>query len=104
MRNRRLFRTRADDRPTDVLQAIQQKACDIRKLLKKKRLNREARGARDEAVKLAEFIERIAAHSSQLTAEDAQFSLDILEAAMLGLEELCERIWESRAGASLRSV
>ena len=84
-------RKQAFRKPTNVLKAIQSKAINIRKLLKKneKTFGKKAWGNMDDAVKLANTIEALASHAANLQAADAIVMVELLE---LMLEELDHKL------------
>ena len=69
------------DKPSNVLLAIAARARDIRKLLSStgKQADQEAWGLLRDAVRLASAIEAIASNATDLPAEDATATAEMLE-------------------------
>ena len=81
-------------RPTNVLKAIQSKAINIRKLLKKNEntFGKKAWGNMDDALKLAETIEVISSQAVNLQAADAIVMVELLEFMLEELDHKLTRI------------
>lgn len=88
-------RSQAFNRPTNVLQAIEKCARDIRKLLAARRKHLDKRAWRDwdDAVRLAATIEAIASRSVDLPAADATSSVELLELMLDQLGKKVSRIF-----------
>lgn len=84
-------RKQAFRKPANVLKAIQSKAVNIRKLLKKNEntFGKKAWGNMDDAVKLANTIEALASNAANLQAADAIVMVELLE---LMLEQLDHKL------------
>lgn len=81
MSNKKFNHGQVFSRPTNVLKSVEKQAINIRKLLLKMEnaIDQRAWGELDDAVKLAVTIEAIASRASNLPAEEAINSVELLE-------------------------
>ena len=95
--SKRNFRGQVFSRPTNVLKSAEKQAISIRKLLLKKgeAIGQRAWGELDDAVKLAVTIEAIASKASNLPAEEANNSVELLELLFVQLDEMLTRLLAS---------
>lgn len=81
-------------KPTNVFKSVEKQAVSIRKLLRKKEnaIDQRAWGEVDDAVKLAVTIEAIASRASNLPAEEAIDSVELLEILFEQLNKMLVRL------------
>lgn len=84
-------------RPKDVLRSLESKAIDIRTILQQEKNSIGQRAGRDmdDAMRLAEGIEKMASKGPNLSAADANDYIEILEVMVEDLGSRLDRIFAS---------
>ena len=97
MSNKKSNHVQAFLKPTNVFKSVEKQAVSIRKLLRKKEnaIGQRAWSELDDAVKLAVTIEAIASHASNLSAEEAIYSVELLEVLFEQLDKMLTRLLAS---------
>ena len=97
MSSKKCNRGQVFSRPTNVLKSVEKQAINIRKLLRKmeKVIDQRAWGELGDAVKLAVTIEAIASRASNLPAEEAINSVELLEILFEQLDKKLARLLAS---------
>lgn len=89
-------------RPANILQVLENKALNIRKLLlqNEKYVPLESRGIFDDALKLSRTIENICSRNKNLSAANANTALDLVEIFFDQLEQKCVALLHQKSARS----